>query len=77
VIGSNIFNLLFVLAVTVFIRPLEIPTWGMLDLGVTAVLSLALFIVSLSGGRRILRAEAAILVLMYLGYTTWRTGFAS
>lgn len=76
VIGSNIFNLLFVLAITAFIRPLEIPRWGLLDLGVTAVLSLALLAVSLTAGRRILRAEAALLVIGYLGYITWRAGFA-
>jgi cation:H+ antiporter len=76
VIGSNIFNLLFVLPITVFIRPLEIPRWGLLDLGVSAVLSLALLAVCLTGGRRILRAEAALLVLIYLGYITWRAGFA-
>lgn len=73
VIGSNIFNVLFVLAVTTFIHPVEIPPLGMLDLGVTAVLSLALFAVSISAGRRILRAEAALLVVIYLGYTVWRS----
>ncbi len=73
VIGSNIFNLLFVLAVTVFIRPLEIPAWGMVDLAVAALLALALFAVSISAGRRILRAEAAALVIIYFGYMFWRT----
>ncbi len=76
VIGSNIFNLLFVMGITVFIRPLEIPKWGMLDLGVTALLSVALLVVSISAGRRILRAEALVLVIMYLSYATWRAGFA-
>lgn len=75
VIGSNIFNLLFVMAVTVFIRPLEIPRWGLLDLGVTALLSLVLLIVSISARRRILRAEAALLVAIYLGYVGWRSAF--
>jgi cation:H+ antiporter len=77
VIGSNIFNLLFVMGTTVFIRPLEIPRHGMLDLAVTAVLSLALLVVSLSAGRRILRAEAFMLVVIYLSYATWRAGFAT
>ena len=77
VIGSNIFNLLFVLAITVLIRPIEVPRWGMTDLGVCATLSLALLVVSLSNGRRILRAEAAVLVLLYLGYAVWRAGFAN
>jgi cation:H+ antiporter len=76
VIGSNIFNLLFVLAITVFISPIEIPPHGMIDLAVTALLSLALLAVSISNGRKILRAEAGMLVLIYLGYVTWRTGFA-
>jgi cation:H+ antiporter len=75
VIGSNIFNLLFVLAITVFIRPIEIPKWGMVDLVTTAILSLALLIVSMSNGRRILRTEAAALVVIYLSYTTWRVAF--
>ncbi len=75
VIGSNIFNLLFVMAVTVFIRPLSIPRWGLLDLGVTALLSLVLLIVSISARRRILRAEAALLVAIYLGYLSWRSAF--
>lgn len=77
VIGSNIFNLLFVLALTVFVRPLEVPHRGMIDLGMCALLSFALLVVSMSAGRRILRAEAAILVVLYLGYTTWRSGFPS
>jgi len=76
VIGSNIFNLLFVLAITVFIRPVEIPRLGMLDLAVMAILSLALWVVSITNGRRILRAEAALLVVIYVSYVTWRTGFA-
>ena len=75
VIGSNIFNLLFVLAVTAFIRPIDVPAWGMLDLAVAAALALSLFVVSISGGRRILRAEAAVLVAVYLGYQTWRIAF--
>ncbi len=77
VIGSNIFNLLFVLAATVFVRPLEIPKWGMLDLFVSAMLSLALLVVSMSAGRRILRAESALLVVIYLSYATWRAGWAN
>jgi hypothetical protein len=48
----------------------------MLDLAVTAILSLALWAVSISNGRRILRAEAALLVVIYVSYVTWRTGFA-
>ena len=73
VIGSNIFNLLFVLSVTVFIHPLDVPPLGLLDLGIAAALSLALLAVSLTAGRRILRAEAGVLILLYLSYATWRS----
>jgi cation:H+ antiporter len=72
VIGSNVFNLLLVLAVTVCIRPLEIPEWGMLDLGFTAVLSIALMLVSLTNARRIIRVEAGLLLGAYLAYVSWR-----
>jgi len=72
VVGSNIFNLLLVLAVTVCIRPLEVPKYGMLDLGFAAGLSVALLVVSLTNYRRILRAEAALLLAGYVAYVAWR-----
>lgn len=72
VVGSNVFNLLLVLATTSTIRPIEIPRFGMLDLAATAVLSVALLVVSMTNRRRILRAEASALLILYLGYVTWR-----
>ncbi len=76
VVGSNIFNLLLVLAITVCIRPLEIPKFGMIDLAAVGTLSVALLVFSLTNYRRILRAEAGVLLLLYIGYITWRSGFA-
>jgi len=73
VVGSNVFNLLLVLAVTACIRPLEVPAGGMTDLVFAAVLSLALLVVSVTNRRLILRAEAAILLLAYLSYLGWRS----
>jgi cation:H+ antiporter len=72
VVGSNIFNLLLVLAVTVCIRPLEIPARGMADLVFAAGLSIALLVVSLTSYRRILRAEAGLLLAGYIAYVAWR-----
>jgi cation:H+ antiporter len=72
VVGSNVFNLLLVLAVTACIRPLEIPALGLLDLGFTVLLSLALLVVSMTNHRQILRAEAGLLLTAYAGYITWR-----
>jgi cation:H+ antiporter len=72
VVGSNVFNLLLVLAVTVCIRPLEIPEHGMTDLFCVLMLSLALMVVALTNRRRILRAEAGLLLAVYVTYLSWR-----
>jgi len=72
VVGSNVFNLLLVLAITVCIRPLEVPAGGMTDLLFTGGLSIALLVVSVTNHRRILRAEAGLLLVSYLAYISWR-----
>jgi cation:H+ antiporter len=72
VVGSNVFNLLLVLPVTVCIRPLEIPARGMIDLLVALGLSIALLVVSVTNHRRILRAEAGLLLAAYIAYVGWR-----
>jgi cation:H+ antiporter len=72
-IGSNIFNLLFVLGVSAALRPMPVPAGGLLDLLCAAALSLLLLAVSLTATRRILRGEAALLLAGYLGYLGWRT----
>jgi cation:H+ antiporter len=79
VVGSNVFNLLLVLALTVLVRPLEIPEHGMMDLAFTAALSTAMLVVSASNARRIIRAEAGLLLVAYLAYMSWRvtSGIAS
>jgi cation:H+ antiporter len=75
VVGSNVFNLLMVLAVTVCIRPLEVPAGGMTDLFFAAFLSLALLVVSLTNQRLILRAEAGVLLGAYVVYLVWRSSW--
>ncbi len=72
VVGSNIFNLLLVLAITICIRPLEIPEHGMKDLLCALGLSIVLLVVSLTNHRRILRVEASLLLTVYAAYLSWR-----
>ena len=72
VVGSNVFNLLLVLAITICIRPLEIPERGMTDLAFALVLSVALLVVSMTNHRRILRVEAGLLLTVYIAYVSWR-----
>lgn len=73
VVGSNIFNLLLVLGVTTLIGNVPVPAGGHLDLGIVAVLSLILFLVSMTNNRQIIRTEAAVLLTVYVAYLTWRS----
>lgn len=77
VVGSNIFNLLLVLATTVVIRPMPLPALGLIDLLATGVLSVALLMVSMTARRQIMRIEAGGLLLAYLGYIIWRMSITS
>jgi cation:H+ antiporter len=72
-VGSNLFNLLFVLPVTVIIHPVPIPAGGRLDLFVALALSMLLWVVcSRLGGRRVTRIEGGLLLFVYLGYLVAR-----
>jgi cation:H+ antiporter len=71
-VGSNIFNLLIVLAVSAMIRPIDVPDAGHADVAVVIGLSLLLWMTSVSNRRTIIRAEAAILLAVYLGYLVQR-----
>jgi len=76
VVGSNLFNLLVVLAVTALLRPIPLPANGHFDLGVMALLSVALLLVSHSHGRRIVRVEAALLLTIYVSYILRRVAIS-
>jgi cation:H+ antiporter len=73
VVGSNIFNIFFILGVSAAVKPLPLPAGGNLDIIVAAVASLLLFFFMFTGRRRSLdRWEAAIFVLLYAVYITYR-----
>ncbi len=73
VVGSNIFNLLFVLGVTATIRPVPVPVAGSMDLIAMVVMAALLFVVcSVYGGRRISHAEGWLLLACYAGYVAAR-----
>lgn len=76
VVGSNIFNLLLVLGASAGVRTIPVPEGGAGDLAVVGFLSLLLLIASYTRGQRIIRAEAVLLLLVYLGYMTQRTLFS-
>ena len=69
IVGSNIYNVLGILGLTSVIQPIEVPAeiasfdiWVML--GVTALL-----LVQLRSGWKLTRAEGALLLVLYAGYT--------
>lgn len=72
VVGSNIFNLLFVLGVTSTIRPVAIPAGGVVDLSAMAVFSAALLFLAATHGNRLVRWEGGVLLFAYLAYVVAR-----
>jgi cation:H+ antiporter len=72
VVGSNIFNLLLVLATTATISNVPIAeTTGIYDLVAMIIMSMLLLVVAFTHRRRVNRIEGAVLLLLYLGYMTW------
>jgi len=73
VVGSNIFNLLFVLAISALIRPIPIPRGGLVDLCAIVIFSAFLWLIcSAYGGRRITHAKGWLLLGTYLIYMAVR-----
>lgn len=73
VVGSNIFNLLIVLGTTATIADIPVPDGGVADLFVVICLSGLLWLTSISQQQTIIRAEATLLLGLYIGYMLGRT----
>ncbi|SFU04784.1 cation:H+ antiporter [Algoriphagus locisalis] len=72
IIGSNIFNIFLILGVSSIINPLSYQISFNTDIYILLGGTLALFIAMFTGKRKSLdRWEAAILLLAYIGYTTY------
>ncbi len=76
ILGSNIFNVIFVLGVSALIQAITVPGGRALqiDLG-TMVAFTALFGLFMMTRRRISRAEGSLLVLGYAAYTAYLVAF--
>ena len=69
VVGSNIFNIFFVLGISATIKPLPFQTKNNIDLGVVILASLMLFFFMFTGKKRSLdRWEGVVFLILYLGY---------
>lgn len=72
IIGSNIFNILFVIGITAIIKPIYVDKVMLWDIGVMIVISLVLFFMIIPSERgRIIRAEGLILLACYLIYMVY------
>ena len=72
IVGSNIFNIFFILGVSAVIRPLPFQSVLNVDLIVLIVVSLILFLTMFTGKKHSLdRWEAGLLVLLYILYSVY------
>ncbi|MDX1652035.1 MAG: calcium/sodium antiporter [Brumimicrobium sp.] len=70
IVGSNIFNIFFILGVSSLIKPIEFSTKFNIDLYLLVIGTVFLFATMFIGKKKRLgRVEAGILFLIYCGYT--------
>ncbi len=70
IVGSNIYNLLFIWGLSVAIEPSELPPGGAVDLLVMTGFSLVLLPLVLTQNR-LTRVEGILMLLGYSGYVGW------
>jgi len=76
VIGSNIFNAMFVLPVSALIHPLAVPPGGSLDIFVSLLLSITLIPVFIAGRTIMSRQIGALFLFVYAAYMLARYQFS-
>ncbi|MFA5422915.1 MAG: calcium/sodium antiporter [Phycisphaerae bacterium] len=73
VVGSNIFNIFFVLGISSLIRPVEFKAEYNVDTGFLVIASLILFVWMFTGKKHKLdRWEAVVFLIMYFGYIAFK-----
>jgi len=69
IVGSNIFNIFFILGISALIRPIPLQPKSNIDIGVAVFASLALFVVMFSGRKHVLdRWEGLLFIGLYVIY---------
>ena len=69
VVGSNIFNIFFILGLSAIVHPVEVGPGVYLDILVNILAGVLLFVFVFTGrGRRIDRWEGVVFLLVYFGY---------
>ena len=72
VVGSNLFNVLFVLGTTSLVADVPIPRdGGSWDVAVMAGLTIGFVIFATTNGRRLLRWQSALMLVSYVAFIAW------
>jgi len=72
IIGSNIFNIFFILGISALIKPISFNINFNFDLYLLGIGTLLLFLAMFSGAKQKLdRWEAGLLLLIYIGYVIY------
>lgn len=75
IVGSNIFNIFFILGTSALITPIKLQGYANLDLLVNIFAGLLLFIFLFTGkGRQLERWEGLLFLAVYLAYLSYITG---
>lgn len=72
VIGSNIFNSLFVLPISALVQPLTVPDGGVLDILVSLIFAVLLIPIFIFGKAMMNRQVGVLFVIGYIGYMSFR-----
>ena len=70
VIGSNIFNILFVLGVAAAIHPVEFTMLNLIDTAVLILMS-GLVLLLCFRSKKLVRWQGAVMLVLYAGYTAY------
>lgn len=70
VVGSNIFNILFILGVSATITPITLGAFALIDIIIMTVVGLLAFVFAFSR-RKVNRVEGIILTALYIAYTVY------
>ena len=72
IVGSNIFNILFVLGISSVIKPLPFQEENNIDTGVLIAANVLLFVNMFTGGKHMVdRWEGAVYIVLYAAYTAF------
>lgn len=70
VVGSNLFNILFILGTSVTINPITVSMESLIDICIVLVISIICYIMFRTSNK-VTRGEGAAMVIMYIAYTAY------